>query len=965
MVDYSDKCDEFVKQSFDMLYRMLNGQKFTHSEVIDNAKKIIEITSSHSMSETEKEEVINQVVSLYEAEVGIVIFKPNVLANDKHSKYWLYKAKQETKLSYFHRYKLFLSHDGFSPKAIESIEKSCEEVLSQCANPKSISGIDKKRGLVMGDVQSGKTANYLGLMNMAFDYGYKIVVLLAGSTNSLRLQTQKRTDSGVIGAKSDTIGNTIEYLGVGLNNKDYYAVPFTNQANDFAKFMQKNLNVNIGDITKPVVLVVKKVKSILESVGERLQSALKDKGLDTKNVLIIDDEADYASINTNKPDKDPTSINKCIRSIFNRFPIATYVGYTATPFANIFINPFDDDEDDLDLFPSDFIVQLNSPSTYFGGRKVFPQNTDELPPCLRLISEDENNFLPVIHDRYISYNGLANSLKEAIHEFLINCVIRNLRGQPDKHRTLMINITRFNDVQEKIREKVEEYIKALKDSVEQLRLRSTEDFIMNVRHKAIYDHFMSNRYKSVRDGNVELGYLPVTWEQIQAGIFDEINQIVTVVINSKNGKMDKRDDSGKKKRFDYSDYEKVGARVIAIGGMVLSRGLTLEGLMTSYYSRNAGTYDTLLQMCRWFGYRPKYEDLCRVYLTQENIDRFDAALDAVEDLREQFKEMERQDKKPRDFGLMIKESPDTLETTLLITARNKMRGTETIPFHLNYGGVYADTSKLPRDPADNVNNINAFNEFYTQVDFKWDGPSEKSEKRYMASGVSKFLIADLIKRLKIPYVNKKFDTEGLSEYIENSDQFPFWDVVIATGDSEEPFMKIEGLGEVERSFHVKNKEDPYIRIGGTNNRVMEPSILNSGLWLSKEKIDILIEEKNRETPKVPPYTVFSATDYLKRRQTPILVVYPVDLKTGVSDSEIQAVGVGPEQKEQIKIELKKQKTEIKQVFNGQPLLAFAFGFPTKESKVVVNYRLNAVKIQKLTRNLEVDDDDEGVDDTDD
>ncbi len=959
MIDLKEKNAEGIKITFDMLYRMLNGAKCTHTEVIEKTQRILEISMPDIDSDAEKEAVVNEIVNMYETEIGIHIYAPDVLVKDKQTKYWLYKIKPEITHSYFNRYKNFLSNDGFSPKAIEDIEKSSEEVLSQCANPCNASGIDKKRGLVMGDVQSGKTANYLGLINMAFDYGYRIVVLLAGSTNSLRLQTQKRTDSGVIGAKSDTIGNEIEYIGVGFNTKDYFAVPFTNQANDFAKFIQKNLNVGIGAIKKPVVLVVKKVKSILESVGERLQSALEDKGLETKNILIIDDEADYASVNTAKPDREPTSINKCIRSIFNKFPIATYVGYTATPFANIFINPFDDDLENLDLFPSDFIVQLNAPSTYFGGRRVFPKNEKSLPHCLRLISEEEDNFLPVIHDRYAAYNGLADSLKEAIHAFLINCVIRNLRGQPNKHRTLMINITRFNDVQEKVREKVEEYIGLLKDSVEQLCYRSTEDFIKNQRHKAIFDLFDSDHYKDIREGNAELGYPAVSWNQIQEGLYGEITQIETVVINSKNGRMDKRDPSGKKKRFDYSDYEESGARVIAIGGMVLSRGLTLEGLMTSYYSRNAGTYDTLLQMCRWFGYRPKYEDLCRVYLTQESIDRFDAVLDAIEDLREQFREMERHGKTPHDFGLMIKESPDTLETTLLITARNKMKGTEVVPLHLNYGGVYADTSKLLKSPTENAHNLKAFEEFYGHTAFSL------TNNRYMARDVSKFDVAELIKSLKIPYVNKKFDTEGLSEYIEKSEQFPYWDVVIATGNSEKCFMGIEGLGEVERSFHIKNSTDPYIRIGGTNNRVMEPSLFNAGLWLSKEKIQILLEEKNRETQKDPPYTDFSATDYLKRRQTPILLIYPIDLKTDASDSEITALAVNGNQKEVVKEKIEKQKQEIKEAFDNQPLLAFAFGFPAKESKVVVNYRLNAVKIKQLTDNLEVDDEDEGVDDADD
>ena len=459
MKDSIKKYSEQIKRASDMLYLALRGKKCTHSEVVEMAKRLMPIVFLSPMDTLlEYGAILNEIISYYEIEVGIKTYAPDVIAKDKQSKYWLAKIKPNIPHAYFDRYRQYLRAEGFANKVIENIEATCEEILSYCANPKNPSGIDKKKGLVVGDVQSGKTANYLGLINMAFDYGYKIVVLLAGTTNSLRLQTQKRTDKGVIGAKSDTIGNTIEYIGVGFNPQDHFAVPFTNQANDFAKFIQRNLNAAISDFNKPVVLVVKKVKGILESVGERLQSELTEKGvLDSKSILIIDDEADNASINTAKPDASPTSINKSIRAIFNKFPIASYVGYTATPFANVFINPHDD-EDNLDLFPSDFIVQLNSPDNYFGGRKVFPKDDETLPKCLRLLNEDEENFLPVIHSIESEYPVLPHSLKEAIHEFLINNVIRTLRGHKTKHRSMMINITRYNKVQQKIEASVSAYI---------------------------------------------------------------------------------------------------------------------------------------------------------------------------------------------------------------------------------------------------------------------------------------------------------------------------------------------------------------------------------------------------------------------------------------------------------------------------------------------------------------------------
>lgn len=952
MTDIIVKYYSDIQKTSDMLYRFFDGQKKTHSEIKEKAELFLNIIMPHAKALAEYGDILYAIVEIFELEVGNKTYNPNVLSKDKASTHWFYEAKPVTNHSFFDRYKLYLRQDGFSLKAIENIELVCEKILSHCANPKTESLKEQRRGLVVGDVQSGKTANYLGLMNMAYDYGYKIVILLAGLTDSLRIQTQKRTDKGVIGAKSDTIGNTIEYCGVGLYNEDHYVVPFTNQENDFARFIQRNLNASISDIRKPVVLVVKKNKKILESVVERLQSALK--GFDSKSILIIDDEADNASISTARPGKDPTTINRCIRGIFNKFPIASYVGFTATPFANIFINPIDEDDENLDLFPSDFIIQLNAPDAYFGGRKVFPSDDAEPARHVRLLDENEDYFLPVVHSIDDEYSGLADSLKEAIHSFLINNVVRTLRGHQTKHRSMMINITRFNNMQSKIWDKVSEYIEKLKNIIEQDSWKSTEDFIQNEEMRAIYDLYChSEFYSQIRDGNAEEDYNPISWEEIKDGLNAEIQQFMVVVVNSRNGKMSQLNADGKSIRFDYEKYEDVGARVIAIGGMVLSRGLTLEGLMVSYYSRNAGAYDTLLQMCRWFGYRPKYEDLCRVYLSQINVDRFDAVLDAVADLKQQFAEMDRQGKTPKDFGLMVKQSPETLETTLLITSRNKSYHTETIEYHLNYGGVYADTSKLYRAADKNNANIRLFNQFYSKISdkFAWD----EEHKRFWASDVHQFDIADLIRGLKIPFINKKFDTEGLSEYIESSDIFHWWDVVIATGDTKNArmyFMDNEHLPAPQRSFHVGN--DEYIRIGGTNNRVLEPGIFNTGLWLSDEKKQEIIRRKT-ENANGKKSDEVTAIDYLYERDKPILVIYPIDLKTTPSKNEIDSFSCSKEELEAKKISIKEALGE------NVPLLAFAVGFPKKESDVIVTYRMNKVKYAELTRDLEVTDEDEGDD----
>lgn len=961
-----EKYDLTVKAA-DLIYRMFDGKKTTHSEILEKAGLLLPIIiPTLSPTSLEYQEILNGAIDLFEREVGIKTFDPNIIDKDYDQDLWLYKVKPTIPHAYFDRYKLYLRKEGFSVKVIEEdIAPTCEKILSRCANPKCESKHEQKRGLVVGDVQSGKTANYLALMNMAYDYGYKIVVLLAGMTDSLRIQTQKRTDSGVIGAISDSIGNDIIYCGVGEYNEEHYAVPFTNQGNDFAKFIQKNLNAAISDFKKPVVLVVKKNKSILEAVIKQLQSALKD--FDSSSILIIDDEADNASISTAPAGKNPTAINKCIRTIFNKFPIASYVGFTATPFANIFINPEDSDGDFLDLFPADFIVQLHAPGNYFGGYKVFPhEDSDILPRPLRLISEEEPNFLPVIHKKDVEYPALAESVKEAIMCFLIDCVARTARGHGTRHRSMMINISRYNDVQERIYDRIEAYVLKLKNIIEQTSNMPLDQFLKNADMNVLYQLYTSDAfYQPVRDGyydsDEDITYEAIPWDTIQHGLYEEIKQFEIVTVNSRNGKMSSHK-NGQKQRFDYETYKDTGARVIAIGGLVLSRGLTLEGLMVSYYSRNAGAYDTLLQMCRWFGYRPKYQDLCRVYMTQINIDSFSAVLAAVDNLKTQFAEMEAQKKSPKDFGLMVRESPDTLETTLLVTARNKMRSTEQIVCQLNFGGVYADTSKLLKNATVNKENYAAFTELYKSLNFEF------VNGRYMARGVWKQQIANFVSKLKIHYINKKFDIQSLSEYIADSDIFTNWDVVIAKGDSDQfpAFMGVDGLHATKRSFHTSSTADKFIRIGGANNRVLDPGILDSGLThLTKERRAAILAQKNTERKAAgkSEQKELTATDYLKEREHPILVIYPIELITEVKDNEVKArFGTVTEEYRQT-IGLEKEAL-YEEVCDSIPLMAFAVAFPAKESPKKFTYRANLQKLKELTEDLEITDDEEGEDDND-
>ena len=911
--------NSLITKALTILETILDKKPMAYHELISNTENILEMMKIYRTDKA-YEQMLNEVVSRYERNVGIKAFDPDVLVDDPSSDIW-FTSQSDVERPYFERYRVYLRQEGWDSDVIDKLRINCEKTLSRCANPMGSkdSMESRKRGMVMGDVQAGKTANYLGLINMACDYGYRVIILLAGLTNSLRKQTQDRVDSGFIGAFSNSIGNGMpEYIGVGLPINQYHAIPMTNAEWDFNKFVQKNANFQATDLNKPVILVVKKNATILRSVHDWLQPG---KNISGDSILIIDDEADNATPNTKKPEYDPSAINRRIRDIYNKFPIASYIGFTATPFANIFMNPYDKNEEYQDLFPHDFIVQLNAPDTYFGGERVFPSD-GSLPPVIRVLDTEEANFVPVKHKRDLVVSILPESMKESILSFLINNVIRTLRGDKYKHRSMMINVTALNDPQDCLNEQVSRYIRILQNIIEQDAYKSEDEFIKNNEMRKLRDLYLygdatgTDFYAQIRDD--------FAWVDIQNGLHEEVKLFETTIINNRYaGDL----------RYDYSAHVDKGSRVIVIGGFVLSRGLTLEGLCVSYYSRSASAYDTLLQMCRWFGYRPRYGDLCRVYLSQASIDCFGSVLDAIRDLKEQFREMDLQSKKPRDFGLMIKESPATLETTLLVTARNKMYNTQVFEHYVNYGGVYSDTSKLFKGSEKNRKNLQLFEAFIAEQKVKGLSFSfDDGERRFMLRGASSKDIAKFIRRIAIPSgrdVNQRFDCENIAAYTEQSELFPIWDVVIVQGESERPIPNEVPLKASVRAYRLGDANENFIRIGGTNNRILDPGIFDSGVPAPtpEEKQSILSQKK---TKSGKPPEQLSAGDWLKLRKRPLLAIYYIDLKIDENNPV-----------------MRDRLVEVKEAFGSDLLIGFAVGFPAKEKKETIRYRGNLMMVNML------------------
>ena len=922
--------NDIEKKAYRILHDVLRGENKSIEIIKDNIDMILKMSIFDGY---DKESIKNTIYENYIINIGTTNPEAEFLVKDKEFNNWIKNLNGPT--PFFDRYLDYLRDQDFPEDSVKKMTQSTKDILVRCADPNDLHNTNnsKKKGLVMGDIQSGKTANYTALINLAADYGYKVIVLLAGMTDSLRVQTQKRIDSGFIGAKSDTISSSkIEFIGVGEDEKRYYAIPLTNSKSDFGKAERENQNTNSSDFNKPLILVVKKNKSVLTQVKDYLKPG--NPGITSDNILIIDDEADNASVNT-KFTEDPSIINKLIRDLFNNFPIASYVGFTATPFANIFINPFDE-ELNKDLFPSDFIVQLKDPSTYFGASKVFNNIGSINNPKyshIEALDPYENNFLLSTHKKDDEvFSVIPESLKKAINDFIIVNVIRTLRGKKNKHRTMMINISRFNNVQYKISDKVNDYIDIMRNTISQTYKMSFEDFIKDPYMSSLYNCYNDPFYDELRE--------EYSWDQIQEGLNDEIQQFIVTVVNNSNSK----------NRFNYDDYENEGARVIAIGGFILSRGLTLEGLMISYFNRKANAYDTVLQMCRWFGYRPGYEDLCKIYMTQENIDNFEDVVDAVENLKEQFTQMNIHNKTPEDFGLMVKQSPARLNMQMFIssgeelekfekmniTAKNKMKNTESKTITLNYSGTAADTSKL--DLKNNEDNRKCIDHLFNSLQAK-DLYLKDVDNRKMIQRIPKTIIADFIAKFKIPFQNKKFESESISEYIRNSTAMPEWDLVIATGDKNTKLQPGEisewnyfgtPIPLVTRSFEI-NPGEGIIRISGNKNRLYEPGIFNSGL--TKEQL-----EQVDENVKTHQGTNRIAADYLNVTRRPLLVLYPLRLNKDVKKAnadELEAIRI---------------------VNYGEPLFGIALGFPGIFTNERVTYVLNKVKIEQLSMDFENEED---------
>ncbi len=819
-----------------------------------------------SITEEEKMSVRNELLA-----DNRIRLEPGVAIVPRTHKKWFDDRKPELDLDYWNRFKELLVKDkGFPVNVVAEMDKVSDEIVDLLGDPTRTEEREQRRGLIIGDVQSGKTVNYSGTICKAVDAGFRAIILMTGTTNDLRKQTQIRLDEAFTGI--DTGSETLNFIGVGRYNKKLRPISFTTVDKDFSKSAAKQLSSSLSqnDGDRPMLFVIKKNVSVLKSLLDwiKTHNQYGENKIDG-SVLMIDDEADYASVNTKAAGEDRSKTNAYIEELLNVFRFASYVGFTATPYANVFIDPETDEAMEKEgLFPKDYIYTLSAPSNYIGARNIFPKD-GKYHNMLRPIKDGEK-FYPLRHKKDDDFSELSDSLRDAVNTFLLANVIRDLREDVASHRSMMINVTRFVNTQQLIRKAVRDYVDDVKRSIKNYASLPTE--------RAIQDEHINSLYKTFKQ---EYSHKEFSWEEVQAKLFESV---LPIQVYAAHGGGDD---------LNYEEYED-GLRTIVVGGQRLSRGLTLEGLIVSYLYRNSMAYDTLMQMGRWFGYRSKYDDICRLWMDKVSQDWYAFISEATDELREEVKRLRDLGATPLDFGLKVRNDPDI---PLIVTARNKMRSAQSKTISKSLSGKSVETPFVHNNANKNENNLGAVINLVESVRF------EPVDNRFAAYSVPKDKILSFLNKIDVPSANAQFNPESIAQFILQyaGNELAEWDVAIISGKSD---LKYELSKDIVvtpnvRKFDYLKGDGSVIRMSGSKRRLGSQG--NTKFGLTKEQIaqvkELVFANPERGT--------VNDDDYFAIDRKPLLMIYFVEPSQDSNSEDIEKLDN----------------------FKGEPLIGFGLGVP--------------------------------------
>ena len=782
-----------------------------------------------------------------------------------------------------------------------SIDDASTKILKLSGNPDS-EEIWPRKGLVVGEVQAGKTSNYLAVMSKAADLGYKVFIVLAGTTERLRKQTQERIDFSFRPKDPLQIAKPTKLTSVKLDFN-------INTANG------TEVSFSSAKTSSPILFVVKKNKTVLSTLRKWISEKNK-KNDDFKNIalMLIDDEADNASVNTKISKDNATAINTEIRKILHLFPKSSYIGYTATPFANIFIE-FDENKDkDTDLFPRDYIVYLEPPSNYIGIKKLFYEKNNNLIIIKdhgKDEKKDNDKILCVKHSSTYKVTALPESLKDAICLFILVCVLRKIRGQDKKHNSMLINISPFNNVQKSVFKVVEDYLKnELKNDVE-----------VNIYNLAYAQGTPLARLKYLYYKEYASSMHNLSWNTIKKYIPDYCEKIQIELINqTKSSKCRLSHDI-----LNYNAH-KEGYNVIAIGGYTLSRGLTLEGLSISYVLRNTIMYDALLQMGRWFGYRDNYSDLCRIFLSDDAIKWYSYVTMSTLEVYNEFKEMDAIKATPAEFGLKIREDNDAL----IITSANKMRNSDSFILSADLSGKIKESYSVYISGENLISNQKLVKDFIISLYNRYNNTSLLNQ-HYIWKNVHINEIEKFLRKFYMPINYTQAHKLAILRYIDflkTKENHNFFNVVLASRSNGKNVRSLSINNDITincvlRSFEKTFENDSAVEI--TRRRVLTGYGQDENDISGSEVIDFTENEKDTVANLIIKSN-FSKTEAIRSvRQIPVLILMFAELRLGNYRDHLQ------DQK----------------LYKNIPLFAIVFPKQKTIKRERIEYKVNKVYLSNL------------------
>jgi hypothetical protein len=1002
----SEELKEKIKNIFKIIYpHKFDGEEYDLSDITYNEKYNAALKDVRYTHKT----IINPSISLQNNynDSWLTNLRINEIGwNNDEDKHKTYRG----------RYLKYLDEKlGRSKKIIEETNRSSLEIIKKIGDPKSTDNFFVK-GLVVGSVQSGKTSNFNAVVNSAIDVGYELIIVLSGIMEDLRKQTQIRTQKEVVGEKRGTFIGVGEVASFGIQG-DYkdisqIIVP-TSIDRDF------NLQMKESDfsLNHKNILICKKNTSVLQNLLLWLKEYLNENN-DKHNIpfLIIDDEADNASINNlgHKGKDYANKINGHIRALLALFNRKTYIGYTATPFANILQDwnkkpeakwKVKDSRNNIDLefdqegnlFPDDFIELLNPPSNYIGPKNFFETRIEEdikkIEPLLaepltdhieyfpeRVEELSDNSLIgvkkynnkyefddnPNAKCRFESFQNyrvltrattkndnfpieIPKSLDDALKCFIISIAIR-LHRRPEliqsklfhPHNTMLIHISRFSDWQCRTKKLIEDKINKIKINLKNDTLTSVDSI-----YKEFEKIWINYKYTEVINNLKE--YLPNNYEDVYLTKID-FEDIIKLLVSAIDGIEVKAVNTVEKDVLDYENGEK---KYIVIGGNKLSRGFTLEGLTINYFIRNTNYADTLLQMGRWFGYRPGYLDCCKLFTTADTFEKFDQCTWTIEELEEEFRKLSSDKKKPKDYATKVLTHPGTLQITRPAILKNAV--TET----WSYEDRLVQTTEFELTSDKISNSWEQFKITYKKYasEFKFD-----ENRKFIILKKDTQALEDILNSISTP--TSKFEKSAIIRFIKLCniyDKLTNWTIAINTsGSSREVHKEYTGFNTRVKLTKRKGPEESSIRFykklfesniftasGNSSNIVTSPTDL-SLLLTEFEKSQAEENFRSNNLGKNPPERIYRE---IMKDSDGLLVVYLMDLKEIFHNEEL----VSKANNENIDLDI--------------PLVGFAIGIPPLKVNIGGEYLVNKHILENIKNNPqeeefdfdEVDDEYEGFD----